>query len=77
MTEQLQYAIDEIEKLSSEDQDAIAARLLAEIKDDRAWEDRFRSTTVEQWERLAAMARRDSSAGQALSLDELFPPEGV
>jgi len=34
MTELLRHAIAEVEKLSAEDQDAIAARVLTEIDDD-------------------------------------------
>lgn len=33
---------------------AIATRLLAELKDEQAWQVRFESTTDEQWDRLAA-----------------------
>jgi hypothetical protein len=66
MTELLRHAIAEVEKLPAEDQDAIAARLLAEIDDDRAWEARFRSTTDEQWEAIAAMARRDAEYDELL-----------
>ena len=43
-----------MEKLPAADQDAIAARLLAEVDDGRRWESRFASTTDDQWDRLVA-----------------------
>jgi len=75
MTTLLQQVVAEIEKLSAEDQDAIAARLLAEVEDERRWDTRFRSTTDDQWDRLAAEARRDGAKGDTLPLDEVFPPD--
>jgi len=73
MTELLQRAIAEIEKLPVEAQDAIALRILAELKDDEAWEARFHATTDEQWDRLAETVRRQISTGDAISLDDVFP----
>lgn len=37
MTELLRQVISEIEKLPAEQQDAIASRLMAELKDEQAW----------------------------------------
>ncbi|OKH37145.1 hypothetical protein NIES2119_15125 [[Phormidium ambiguum] IAM M-71] len=54
MTELLQRVIAEIEKLPEAEQDAIATRLLAELKDEQSWQVRFESTTDEQWDLLAA-----------------------
>lgn len=59
MTELLQQAIAEVSKLSEEQQDAIAARLLAELEDEQAWQARFEATTDTQWDNLAAMVRQD------------------
>ncbi len=59
MTDLLQRAIAEIEKLPAEEQDAIAKRILAEMADEQAWTARFNATTDEQWERLAEGARSD------------------
>ena len=59
MTELLQRAIAEIERLPADAQDAIAARILAELDDEQAWMARFDATTDEQWARLAARARQD------------------
>jgi hypothetical protein len=75
MTTLLQRAVAEIEKLPAEDQDAIAARLLAEVDDEKQWDIRFRSTTDGQWDRLVAEVRRDIAEGGTLPLDEVFPPD--
>lgn len=72
----LQRAVAEIEKLPIEAQDAIASRLLAEVEDERAWAARFAATTDDQWDRLAAEARRDAAAGETQPLHGAFPPEG-
>jgi len=73
MTELLQRAIAEIEKLPVEAQDAIALQILAELKDDGAWEARFRTMTDEQWDRLAEKVRRQITAGDTAPLDDVFP----
>lgn len=76
MTTLLQRAVAEVEKLPAEDQDAIAARLLAEVDDERQWDTRFASTTDDQWDRLVADVRRDVAEGGTLPLDDVFPPDG-
>jgi uncharacterized protein (DUF2336 family) len=73
MTELLQQAIAEIEKLPADAQDAIAARILAELEDDRAWDAQFSATTEDQWRRLADHARQQIAAGETVPLDEVFP----
>ena len=73
MTALLEKAITEIEKLPDDLQDAIAARLLAEMADEREWMKRFESTTDEQWDRMAEMVRREIESGDATPLDEFLP----
>ena len=75
MTDLLQRAFAEAEKLPIEDQDAIATRLLAEVEDEREWAARFAATTDDQWDRLAAEVRRDVATGGRRPLDEAFPPD--
>jgi hypothetical protein len=75
MTTLLQRALAEVEKLPAEDQDAIAARWLAEVDDERQWDTRFASTTDDQWDRLVAEVRRDVAEGGTLPLDDVFPPD--
>jgi len=74
MTELLKQAIAEIEKLPEDVQDAIAARLLAELADEKGWAARFAATTDAQWDRMAEMVRREITAGDTFALDDLFPP---
>jgi hypothetical protein len=74
MTDLLSRAVHEVEKLPAEDQDAIATRILAEVADEEAWAARFRATTDQQWDRMAEAARREISAGDTASLDDVFPP---
>ena len=71
MTDLLERAFNKASTLSEAEQDAIAARILAEIEDERAWDERFEATTEEQWDKLAAMARRETEADGSTSLDEL------
>ncbi len=73
MTELLQQAIAEVSKLSEEQQDAIAARLLAELEDEQAWQARFEATTDTQWDNLAAMVRQDIESDTVVPLDDVFP----
>ncbi len=47
MTELFRRVIAEIEKLPDEQQDGIATRLLAELKDEQAWKTKFEATTDE------------------------------
>jgi hypothetical protein len=71
MTELLQRAIAEIQQLPAEEQDAIAARILAELEDERAWTAQFAATTDDQWVRMADEVRREIAAGGTVPLDEV------
>ena len=73
MTELLQRVIAEISKLSDEQQDAIATRLLAELEAEQAWQTRFEATTDTQWDNLAALVRQEIKADAVIPLDEVFP----
>ncbi|MGF1459173.1 MAG: hypothetical protein ACFBSG_09115 [Leptolyngbyaceae cyanobacterium] len=75
MTELLQQAIAEVSKLSDEQQDAIASRLLAELEDERAWQTRFEATTDNQWDSLAALVREKIVSEKVVPLDNVFPTE--
>jgi hypothetical protein len=74
MTELLRQAIAKLEQLPSDQQDAIAARFLAEIQDEQEWEKRFAATTDEQWDRMAAMVRQEIASNGTIPLEEVFPP---
>lgn len=75
MTELLQQAIAQVAKLSDEQQDEIATRLLAELEDEQAWQTRFEVTTDAQWENLAATVRQEILTDKVFPLDEIFPIE--
>ena len=72
MTELLQQAIAQIQKLPPDQQDAIAARFLAELEDEQKWETSFAATTDEQWDRMAAMVRQEIAKGETILLDQVF-----
>jgi hypothetical protein len=73
MRELLQQVVAEIEKLPPEEQDSLAAQILAEITDERAWAARFRATTDPEWDRLAETVRREIAAGDTTALNDVFP----
>jgi hypothetical protein len=75
MTELLRQAIAQIEKLPADQQDAIAARFLAESKDEQKWETSFATTTDDQWDRMAAMVRQEIALGDTVPLDEFLPSQ--
>jgi len=75
MTELLEQAIAAINELPPDVQDAIAARLLEELEDERAWERRFANTTEDQWRRMAALARREIAEGDTTPLEDVLPPD--
>ncbi len=64
MTELLERAIAQLKTLPADEQDAIAARLLAEMEDEQTWKAQFASTTDDQWDRMAEMVRQEIAAGR-------------
>lgn len=78
MTELLEQAISKIKTLPSEEQDAIAARLLADLEAEQTWKAKFAATTDDQWEQIANSVRQEIAAGDTTPLTEVFPsqPEG-
>jgi hypothetical protein len=75
MTELLERVIAQLKTLPDEEQDAIAARLLAEIEDEQAWKAQFESTTDEQWDRMAEIVRQEIAAGDTTPLAKVFPTQ--
>ena len=67
MTRLLESAIDEARKLADPEQDAIAALILDQINDDRAWDEAF-ARSQDQLARLADKARADVAAGRVRPL---------
>ncbi|MBD2287664.1 MAG: hypothetical protein ACK47N_08730 [Microcystis sp.] len=75
MTKLLQQAIAQIQQLPPEQQDAIAARFLADLEDEQKWETRFAATTEEQWDQMAAMVRQEIAKGETMPLEQVFPTQ--
>ncbi len=67
MTRLLENAIEEARKLPEPEQDAIAALILEQIADDRAWDEKF-AGSQDLLARLAAKAREDVEAGRVRPL---------
>ena len=72
MTELLQQAIAQIQQLPPDQQDAIAARFLAELQDEKKWEAQFSATTDDQWDQMAAMVRQEIAEGETIPLSDVF-----
>ncbi len=77
MTDLMERAIGQLEKLPATEQDHMARWILDELEDEAAWESRFRLTTDEQWDRMAESVRREIAAGSTESLDGIFPTLGT
>jgi hypothetical protein len=75
MVKLLEQVVAEIEKLPEDAQDAIAARLLADLADEKAWSARFAGTTEAQWERMATLVRQEIDTEEPIPLNDVFPPE--
>ena len=75
MTELFRQVIAQIEKLPPNQQDAIAARFLAELQDEQKWETRFAATNDDQWDQMAAIVRLEIASGETVPLNNVFPPQ--
>ncbi|HWE35710.1 MAG TPA: hypothetical protein VG406_03995 [Isosphaeraceae bacterium] len=67
MTRELERAIAEVEKLPGPEQDAITAMILAQLADDRAWDEVF-ARSQDSLARLAQQAREEIAAGRVRPL---------
>ena len=72
MTDLLQQVVSEIQKLPADQRDAIAARILTDLKDEQAWTERFEATTDEQWDRLAEATRKEIAVGDTAPINDVF-----
>jgi hypothetical protein len=68
MTELLERVIAQLKTLPADEQDAIAARLLAELEDEQTWKTQFKATTDDQWDRMAEMTRQEIAIGDVTPL---------
>ena len=71
MTHLLEKAFAEANKLAPEDQDALAERILADLRDEEAWDRSFENTTNDQWDRMADLARKEIRSGETRNLDDV------
>jgi hypothetical protein len=72
MTQLLRRAMAEVEKLPEAEQDAIAAQILEQVADDRAWDASF-ARSQNELARIAAKAREDCAAGRVRTLGSNIP----
>lgn len=75
MTELLERVIAQLKTLPADEQDAIAARLLAELEDEQVWKAQFEATTDDQWDHIAEMVRKEIAAGDITPLANVFPSQ--
>jgi hypothetical protein len=66
MTQLLQQALSEMQKLPESQQDAIASIILQEIADERLWDESF-ANSQNQLAAMAQKARADIAAGRVIS----------
>ncbi|MEM8638267.1 MAG: hypothetical protein AAGG51_05620 [Cyanobacteria bacterium P01_G01_bin.54] len=72
MTELLQVAIEQLQQLPDDVQDAYAQRLLQDLaeRDDEHWDAQFAATTQQQWTKLAEQMRQDIANGDTMLLEQ-------
>ena len=68
MTQSLEQAILEIKKLPDEEQDAIAAVIMAELKSEQQWDNAFENSRAEL-DQLAEEALKEYSDNKTEPLD--------
>lgn len=71
MTKLLEKAVEKISSLPQEEQDAIAAQILAELEDEAVWSRGFASSR-EKIRRLADEALAEHRKGKTRPLDDLL-----
>jgi hypothetical protein len=71
MTELLKKAFDAVSKLPPETQDAIAARMLMELVDERRWDEAFVGSQ-DKLARMADEAIEEFKAGKTLPLEDIL-----
>jgi hypothetical protein len=68
MTELLEEAITKLKNLPANEQDAIAAMILAELEDERRWDEAF-TRSPDMLAKLAAEAMAEYLGGKTQELD--------
>jgi len=68
MSELLEHAVEKVRKLPDAEQDAIAAIILEELKDEARWEQAF-AKSQDALAKLAAEAMEEDRKGETKELD--------
>lgn len=71
MTQLLEEAFREAQKLPDDAQNALAQRILDEIRDEECWNEAFDRTTDEQWDAMAEQVRGEIASGEVEPLTDL------
>jgi hypothetical protein len=71
MTKLMEKALEKVSTLPQDEQDAIAAQILAELEDEAAWETRF-ARQKRKLRRLAEEALAEHRRGETRPLDDLL-----
>jgi uncharacterized protein (UPF0335 family) len=76
MIEPLRQVIDQVERLTPDEQAALAAqiqRCLEELKDERGWRERFQDPRgLDALDRMIEEAIAEDEAGETVALDEVL-----
>jgi hypothetical protein len=72
MTDLLQKAMGEIERLPIEQQNEFAERILAELSDDATWDALFAKTTDAQLQRMEQYVQQQIDRGEVEPLESIF-----
>lgn len=71
MTELLKKAFEAVSKLPPEHQDAIAARMLLELEDEKRWDAAF-AGSQDKLARMADEAIKEFKAGRTVPLEDIL-----
>ena len=72
LTERLQRVVDQMAQLSAQEQDDLAARIEADLEDDRRWAAATADPHDLLLDQLLAEAKQEVAQGEARDLDELL-----
>lgn len=72
MTHLLEKAFTEAKKLDPAEQDALAERILADLRDETLWDESFAKTTNEQWDKMVESVREEIRSGKTKDLRDVI-----
>jgi hypothetical protein len=68
MTHLLERAFAEAKKLDPDEQDALAERILADLRDEQLWDESFAGTTDEEWDEMVQSVREEIKSHETKDL---------